>query len=327
MMKTTDRMNEDSILRRSTNNPYFVPLLIIVGMFEVGQILTGGFASAKNISSILTFSCIIAIMTFSQILVIVSGGAGIDLSLGSVMSFSALITPSFIANDESRIPLTIMVVGVIGLITGFINASGILFMGIEPMIMTMIMAAVVDGIAMAITQGMPPGRIPELLLALGSKAFWNISWLLVITIVITVLMVFLLIKTKFGKSLLLIGSNRNAARISGLNIRLNVYLAYMFAGGLAAVGGVMLIGYSGSAILKMANGYNLFSVAAAVIGGTKMSGGEGSIIGGFLGAIIFTLLNNVLLAVGLPYGLRTLIQGMVLLVILGIYTRGPKMRQ
>jgi len=316
-----------SFTRLLTGNPYVIPLIIIVAMFGAGQVLTGGFATVKNIGSILTFSCVIAILTFSQIMVIASGGDGIDLSLGAVMSISAVLTPSFISNNVNRMPIAIVFVLAIGAAVGFFNASGILLLGISPLIMTMIMAAVVDGAAMASTQGMPPGSIPDLLLKLGSSAIGPISWLLIVTIIVLILMILAMRKTAYGKKLFLTGSNRAAADICGLNTRVTVYLAYMFAGMLSALGGVFLVGYTGSAILKMANGYNLFSVAAAVLGGAKLTGGEGSMLGGFLGAIIFTLLNNVLLAVGLPYGVRITIQGLTLLIILSLYSREGKMRQ
>jgi ribose transport system permease protein len=193
--------------------------------------------------------------------------------------------------------------------------------------MTLITSSVVDGFTLAYTQGMPAGSIPEILLKLGSPAFWQIRWLLLVVLLILALMELLLQKTIFGKSLFLTGSNRAAAKLSGLNTNRTVLLAYVLGSALAAAGGTLLVGYSGSAILKMANGYTMLSVSAAVIGGTKLSGGEGTMIGGFLGAIIFTLLANLLIASGLPSGVRILIQGLALLIVLGIYTKGAQLRQ
>lgn len=310
-----------------TKSPYLVPLLLIISMFLIGQILIPGFASTRNISSILTIASIVAVLVFAQTFVILSGGDGIDLSVGAVMSMAALLTPIICANQVERLPLAILVTVILGAIVGAINATGVLRFGIPPLVMTLIMASVVDGFTLAYTQSLPPGRIPEILLKLGSPAFWQVRWLLLVVIVILVLVQLLIRKTVFGKSLFLTGSNRSAARLSGININKTVFFAYILGSALAAAGGTLLVGYSGSAQLKMANGYTLLSVAAAVIGGTKLSGGEGTMVGGFLGAIIFTLLTNVLIAVGLPGGVRILIQGLALLVILGIYTKGPKLRQ
>jgi ribose transport system permease protein len=308
-------------------SPYIVPLLLIVAMFGIGQILVGGFASVRNISNILTISSIVAVLAFAQTFVILSGGDGIDLSVGSVMSMAALLTPIICHDNLAMLPAAILITILLGALVGLINATGVLRLGIPPLIMTLIMSSVVDGFTLAYTQSLPPGRIADILLQLGRPAFWQIRWLLIVVVVILVLAELLIQRTVFGRSLFLTGSNRAAARLSGININKTVFLAYILGSALAAAGGTLLVGYAGSAQLKMANGYTLFSVAAAVIGGTKLSGGEGSMLGGFLGAIIFTLLTNVLIAVGLPAGVRILIQGLTLLVILGIYTRGPKLRQ
>lgn len=86
---------------------YFIPLGLIVAMFAVGQLVTGGFASPANINNILTISCVVAVATFAQSFVIMAGDSGIDLSVGSVMSMSALVVPTICGGDASRLPLAI----------------------------------------------------------------------------------------------------------------------------------------------------------------------------------------------------------------------------
>jgi ribose transport system permease protein len=127
--------------------------------------------------------------------------------------------------------------------------------------------------------------------------------------------------------MLIVGSNRVAARFSGISNNKTIFFAYILGSVLAGMAGLLLVGYGGSAILKMANDYSMLSIAAAVIGGVKLSGGEGTMVGGFLGAIIFTILRLLLIALGLPNGARIFVQGFILLIILGLYSRGAKLRQ
>ena len=307
------------------NNVYVVPLIIVVVMFGIGEIIRSGFAASNNIGSILTLSCILAIVTYAQSTVVLSGNGGLDLTVGPVITMAALIGSSVCMSSASNIPLGIAAVLLIGAVVGVINSSGILFAGIPPLIMTLFMASVVDGFTLAYTQGQTVPSMPKVMLMIGRPIFEGavLRWLLILTIVIELI----IRKSKTGKSLYLVGSNRRAARLSGLNVNKEVMFAYIFSGMLSAIAGFLLVSYSGSGMLHMGDSYTMTSIAATVIGGTKMTGGEGKISGGFLGAVIFTLLNNLLVALGMAAGVRTMVEGMILLLILLIYTRGDKLRQ
>lgn len=306
---------------------YAFPLLVIAAMFVIGQLVTGGFATASNINNIITISCLLAVATFGQSFVLIAGGGGIDLSVGSTMSMSALMAATVCNGDPSRIPLAILVVVLIACVIGCINAAGVMCIGIPSLIMTFIMSSVVDGFTLAYTLGQPTGVIPEILLSLGQPAFWGIRWILIITVVIAIIAECFLRFANTGKALFLVGSNRGAAALCGISVTRTVFFAYMLCGVCGALGGVLQLGYNGSSILKMANAYTMLSVPAAVIGGVNLAGGEGNMFSCFLGAIIFTLLSNLLIAAGLPNGVRILVQGAALLLILYIYTRDAKLRQ
>lgn len=311
------------------NNVYLIPLIIVVIMFCVGQVIRTGFASRNNIGSILTLSCILALATFAQSSAVLSGKGGLDLTVGPVITMAALIGSSVCMSHASNILLGVLVVLAIGAFIGVINASGIQFVGIPPLIMTLFMASVVDGFTLAYTQGKTVPSMPKIMLMIGRPIFEGamLRWLLILTIVLTVIIEIFIKRSKIGKSIYLVGSSREAARLSGLNVNKVVIFSYMLAGMLSALAGFLLVSFSGSGMLHMGDGYTMTSIAATVIGGTKMTGGEGKISGGFLGAVIFTLLTNLLIAVGIAAGIRTMVEGIVLLVILLIYTRGEKLRQ
>lgn len=121
------------------NNVYVVPLIIVVVMFGIGEIIRSGFAASNNIGSILTLSCILAIVTYAQSTVVLSGNGGLDLTVGPVITMAALIGSSVCMSSASNIPLGIAAVLLIGAVVGVINSSGILFAGIPPLIMTLFM--------------------------------------------------------------------------------------------------------------------------------------------------------------------------------------------
>lgn len=311
------------------NNVYIVPLVIVVVMFCIGQAIRSGFASRNNVGSILTLACILAIATFAQSTAVLSGASGLDLTVGPVISMAALIGSSVCMSQASRIPLGLLAVLALGALVGLCNASGIQFAGIPPLIMTLFMASVVDGFTLAYTQGKTVPSMPKIMLMIGRPVYKGavLRWLLLLTLVLTVVVELVVRRSRLGKSLYIVGSNREAARLSGFHVNKVVLFAYILAGMLSAVAGFLLVSYSGSGMLHMGDTYTMTSIAATVIGGTKMTGGEGKLSGGFLGAVIFTLLTNLLIALGIASGIRTMVEGLVLLGILLIYTRGDKLRQ
>ncbi|MDR3212185.1 MAG: ABC transporter permease [Planctomycetota bacterium] len=327
MSTSPDTPGRLSELLSASARRYLFPLFLIVLLFAVGHSITGGFATLGNINNLLTVSCILAVATFAQTFVILAGDSGIDLSVGSIMSMSALMVPTICAGEASRLPQAVIASILVAAVFGFFNAAGVMLIGIPSLVMTFIMSAVVDGFTLSYTMGQPTGKIPDILLALGQPAFGGVRWILVVTLIIAIVTELYLRTTRSGQSIFLVGNNRRAAALCGINVRNTVFLAYMLCAVLAALGGILLVGYSGSSILKMANSNTMLSVPAAVIGGVNLSGGEGNMLSGFLGAIIFTLLTNLLVAAGLPNGVRILIQGSALLVILFVYTRDRKLRQ
>jgi ribose transport system permease protein len=307
----------------------FLPSIIAsIGLLVLGQILSPGFADINNIGNIFTVASILAIATIAQSLIIISGGEGIDMSLGAVMSMGALIGPMISKGDSNRFILMILALAAIGGIIGLINGFGSQIVKIPPLVMTLIMATVVNGLTLGYTQGQPSVTIPPALLAVGNKVAGPIRVLLIIAVMSIVIMEVVLRKTNFGKLLYLVGSNRNAAKLAGTKVNLVVIMSYVLGGVIAALTGMLLVGYAGSGQLQMAGDYTLLSIAAVVIGGTQLTGGKGNLVGGALGAVVLVLLTSILVAIGMPAGVRQLIQGLILLIILVIiYYKAPKLRQ
>ena len=148
-----------------------------------------------------------------------------------------------------------------------------------------------------------------------------------VIVLLILLEVFFLRKSRYGRSLFLAGNNVNAADLCGINSKGVIILAYVFAGAIAGLAGLMLVGYAGTAQMDMASDYTMLSVAAVVIGGTKLTGGKGTFVGGALGSLVLILITTILQALNMAAGLRSLIQGIILIAILIANSRAPKLRQ
>jgi ribose transport system permease protein len=305
----------------------FAPSLVaIIVLLFIGQMLSSGFASINNIGNILTISSLLAIAAIGQALVIISGNMGIDLSVGSVISFGALIGPLVSGGTNLGLFFSILILIIAGGTIGLINGLGVQFLHIPSLVMTLAMSRVVNGFTLGFTRGQPSIILPDLLLGVGSPIVGFVRWMLIIAIIIFIVGNTTLNKTTFGKSLFACGSNRNAAKLAGLPINRIVIMAYIASGVLAALVGLLLVGYTGSGQMKMGEDYTMLSVAAVVIGGTRLSGGYGKLFGCVLGAVVLTLTTNILVVLGMPSGVRKIVHGVILLAILVVNSREEKYR-
>ena len=315
--------------KKILKNIYTPAVIAIIGLLILGGIVTKGFLSMNNLSSILMTASILTMASIGQAAAIISGDSGLDMSSGAIMSLTALFGP-MVAVENAGLSMIIMVVVSIGIgaIIGLLNGIGIQILKIVPLVMTLIMSTVVNGFAIMVTKGQPSVSVPKVLQGISKTLFGPFRILPVTVIVILVLLeVFFLRKSKYGRSLFLTGCNRRAARLCGLNSKWIVILAYIFCGACAGLAGLMLVGYAGTAQMSMADSYTMLSVAAVVIGGTKLAGGKGSFIGGALGACVLTLITTILQALNMAAGLRSLIQGIILIAVLMLNSREPKLRQ
>lgn len=328
-VNASDLKRNPSLTKRNYDlKIYLAPIVISVVLLVIGQMINPGFASINNIGNILAIASILCIGAAGQTLVIISGGDGIELSIGALMSMGAVVGSGVMGGLDANIPLALIVVLGIGAIFGFISSTGIWWAGIPPLVMTLAMSSVIDGFTMAISQGRPFGSPAPFILHMGGeRLFGPIRWLLVAAVIVVILFEFVLRKTKYGNALFLTGNNRAAARISGIKVGNIVTMTYILAGMMGALAGMFLLSSVGMAQMQMGAEYTMLSVAAVVLGGTQLSGGKGTYIGTALGAVVLVALTNVLISIGMAPGVRSWITGIVLVLILLVYSRQPKLRQ
>lgn len=309
-------------------NPIIIALVLSLILFVVGGIVQPGFASYGQAMNILRLAAFLGIVAAGQTLVIISGGEGIDLSVGALITLGAILVFRIGAGDNGTALLALAVALGVGLLIGALNGLGITALGIPPLVMTLGMAGVVQGLILVITGGRVEGDAAPWLTGLvsGSLVF-GIPGVVFLWLLLGAGMWLLLRRTAYGRRLFAVGVNRATARLSGVRVPLVVVLTYALSGMLAALGGVVLLGYTEQVFLNLGNPYTLPSVAAVVVGGTLLAGGVGSYFGTMAGALLLTLLTSLLTALELPESARLIVYGVTLLLLLSLYGRQKALRQ
>jgi ribose transport system permease protein len=317
-----------SSLKRIKLNPIAVALLLSAGLFAIGGLLQPGFASADLAINIVRLAAFLAIIAAGQTLVIISGGEGIDLSVGAVVTLGAILVFR-VANGSNALLLPALALALlVGALIGAINGAGVALLGVPPLVMTLGMTGVVTGLILAITQGQLIGATAPALAALVSgEVLLGVPGVVVLVLALGGLMWLLLERTAYGKQVFAIGSNRTTARLSGVNVTGIVIATYALSGLLAALGGALLLGSIPNVFLNLGARYTLPSIAAVVVGGTLIAGGVGSYWGTMTGALVLTILTSLLTALNLPESTRQIVYGLTLLALLAMYGRGRGLRQ
>jgi ribose/xylose/arabinose/galactoside ABC-type transport system permease subunit len=260
------------------------------------------FFSVTNATNVGARTAADIIMAVGQTLVIIS--AGIDLSVGAIVAFSgSLASVAYCYWGVPVLPAILLGLAA-GALLGFINGLIITKGRIPDFIATLGMMTTARGLGLILTGGLP---VPSHLTAITLKAYLpeEIIWMgsgnvlgfpagTLIALLVVVAGWVILMHTGFGRALFAVGGNREAARVSGINVDRTKIMVYALAGLLAAIAGLVLVGRMNSANALMADGAELQSISAVVIGGTNLFGGEGGVIGSLLGALIMGILRNVL---------------------------------
>jgi ribose transport system permease protein len=250
--------------------------------------------------------------------------AGIDLSVGAVLAFSGAIAAGLLKSGISFpgsdlfIGFTLLGAVIAGILTGsflgFFNGWVITKFKVPPFVATLAMLTVARGFTMLWTKGYPISGLGNNFAIIGTGWFLGIPILVWIAAIIIISAIVISNKTTLGRYIYAIGGNENAARLSGIHIDKVKIIVYSIAGGLAAIGGIMVTSRLDSAQPNAGMGYELDAIAAVVIGGTSLSGGRGTIIGTVLGAIIIGVLNNGLVLLDVSPFWQQVVKGLVILL-------------
>ncbi|WP_051326422.1 ABC transporter permease [Aliagarivorans taiwanensis] len=284
---------------------------IIVVLLVAFSTLSPYFLTAGNIESVLIANSVIMLGAIGMTMVFLTGG--IDLSISTVISASAVIAGIVMAQTDS-ISLGIATALVTGLAFGALNGFLIGYCKLNPFITTMGTQLVARGIAFLLSQGIAVKGTPLGLMDFSFVVVLGLPAVSIITLVITALFIVLLGYTSWGREVLLLGSNRSAARYSGINTARTELSVYLLAGGLAGVAGLISIINLGNAIPGVGDTLLLIIIGGVVLGGTSMTGGEGSVLRTVLGVAILAILTSGLNLLGIPFYDQLIIQGVLIFV-------------
>lgn len=297
---------------RHTVSAVIVFVLCIVLIFA-SRFVSPSLGSWQQVLTVLTLASFLVVLSFGQGLVVLTGG--LDLSLPAVITLGGVLTTTWIGNGPGSwylLPAVLAVCGGVGLAT----AVGIVWLKVPPFIMTMATSIIVSSAALGLTAGTPRGASPEILLMLMKGSYLGIPAPVYFLAIFAVCGWIVQSRTVLGRYLYALGTNREAARIAGVPVTIVSLLPYVISAVCAGFVGMMLVGYANGATLRMGDNYLLPSIAAVVIGGSSILGGNGNFAGTVGGAILLTTVGTVIAAIGLEQGLRTIIEGGIILAAL-----------
>lgn len=307
--------------------PIVVALILIALLLVLGELLSPGFASGEQILRLLVVAALLGIVAAGQNLVILGGREGIDLSVGGVVSLAAVLAGNVMdGSNGAIIPALVVAIGVGGLFGAF-NGIGVTILRIPPLVMTLGMLGVLQGLLVVIRNGIPSGNAAPMLSNFVTKPFlFGLPGILWLWVAIGIFMAFMLSRTVFGYRIYAIGSNEQAAFMAGVPVRLIRVMLFVISGMFAAIAGVCLLGYSGTSFSSVGEQYMLPSIIAVVLGGTPLSGGKGGYTGTMAGAVLLVILQSILTTIDIDESGRQMVFGATLLVLMLFYGRGKTMR-
>jgi ribose transport system permease protein len=310
-------------LSRSQRGTLLAYVAVIV-LFIVGGIYRPSFLGLDNIGQLLLISSFVGIVAAGQTFVILIGG--IDLSVPWVLNAMAVMLTTTSLGLDSRAWWVVPLVLIIGALIGSVNGLGIVFFDIPPVVMTLGMNGIMQGLVLGLTGGftcptcnsVAPQSLQN---AITGQFLLGLPNGLLVWIVIAVVVGLVLSFSTLGRRIYALGNNAMATYLSGINVRLVTIIVYTLGGLFAAIAGIALTAFGQQATLGMGDPYLFDSIAAVVIGGTSILGGRGNYWGTIAGAIFLVVLRAVLQEYNISEAGRSIATGIVILVALLLYGR------
>ncbi|OYU19345.1 MAG: sugar ABC transporter permease [Rhodobacteraceae bacterium PARR1] len=297
-------------LSRDTISAATVAVLCVLLLLSA-RLVSPALGSWNQVETVLVLGFFLVVLSYGQGLVILSGG--LDLSLPATITLGGILATSWVgATDPGAwylLPVVLAVCGLVGLVSGI----GIVWLRVPPFIMTMAMSIIVASALLGYTDGTPRGSAPDAAVWLMKSTFAGMPTPVSVLIGFVVVGWLFQSRSIWGRYLYAIGTNLDAACIAGVPVVAMQILPYVISAICAGFVGIALVGYSSGATLRMGDDYLLPSIASVVIGGSSILGGRGTNLGTVGGAILLTTLGTIISALGMEFGLRTVIEGSIVL--------------
>jgi ribose transport system permease protein len=275
-----------------------------------------GFWAPPNIANVLTATVVLGLAALGQHLVVLTGG--IDLSVGSMATLSALLTAILINGYPIRTLPVVLAMVVLGLLVGTGHGLLVSRVGLPPFVVTLATFYLLQGVAFMISTT-PTGQVTSALSSIGLRRTGPIPWSLPILVVAAALVGGALRSTAFGRHVYAVGGDQAAARSNGVPVSRTLVLAYAGGAALAALAGVVLAARATVGSPTAGQGLELSAITVVVVGGTSLLGGRGSLVGTLGGVTLLALVESSFTLLQLPATLTDLIRGLVILAAAAIF--------
>lgn len=289
-----------------------LPFFTLIALFIILSIASPNFLTSTNLSSVVRQTAVINIMALGMTVIIISGG--IDLSVGSILALAGLLGTMMM--EKHGIAVGIVTGLIFGTLCGFANGLMTTTLRISPFIVTLGTMGIYRGIALIISKGLPVHQIPPSYSFLGEGTVLGVPFVLWILLLCAAVIHIILEHTRLGRYAFSIGSNPDAAYYAGVPVRFHIMAVYAIAGLLTGLSGMIEASRLMTGQPTGGQGYELTAIAAVVIGGGSLRGGEGSVLGTLVGAFIMGLLANGSDLLGTnPYWQQVIIGAVIILAV------------
>lgn len=283
----------------------------IIAVIATQLVLGHAIGSWRYYDSLIVLCSFLAILALGQGAVILTGG--LDLSLPWTIALSGIVFAGMVKGADAALPYALPLALLIGAAVGFVNGIGIVMLGISPIVMTLAMNGILQGLALVYSNGTPSGFSSPWLRFFMTEHVFGVTPVVLFDMAFVVAAVLLLGRTPFGRRIYAVGNGVRAAALSGVAVGGVLVRVYVLSGLCAALVGVLLTGFSGQASLGMGDEYLLPSIAVVVVGGALITGGRGHYLGMLGGVLLLTALQTLLAGTTLPYATRAIVFGLVVL--------------
>lgn len=292
--------------------------IIFLIVFVLAGLLSPAFFNPLNLLNVLRQASALGIMSLGQTMVLIAGG--IDLSVVSTMQLAGIVAAAISNGQNEMVPLAILVCLFLGAGVGMVNGLLVTRWNVPAFIATLSVSIVTTGVRLVATYGAPPGSVPPMLRLLGHARTGPVPNAILLFILFAIVSWFLMKHTTFGRKVYATGGNRQAARLSGARVDRIQLLTFVISGVLAAIAGLVLVGYLGYADQWIGQGTELDSIAAPIIGGASFAGGVGTIGGTVVGVLLVSVLLNLVLLLSLPAEWQYIVRGLTIIVAVAIHS-------
>lgn len=290
------------------------PTMILVVLVIIASLSSDAFLTRNNLSNLLSQLAVTGIIVLAELVVVISGN--IDISVGSALGLAAVFSAGFF--DGVSVWLAILVALVTGALIGVVNGTLIAFRGVDSFIVTLGMLALARGLVYWYTQGSPATPKDPSFITPGTADILGIPVIALFWLAAGLAVMFLLRRTVFGRRVYAIGSSRPAAQSSGMPVKGTIFAVFVLSGVLCGLAGFLLSSRVGAGTPSAGTSYELDAIAAVVIGGARLTGGHGRVLGAVVGTFIFGVITNLLALLDVSTFLQDAFKGALILVAITI---------